>query len=562
MSIPRGLRCALRPSLAMAVCLVLAGLADEWAMRAYQPGAGTRTGDTVAWVVGFDEPVVERTSRSTDPHSMGFFRSQIAVVQPCFGPRAGQPLAARVLLGPNPTSNLALRRGAAVHVAVEETEGAPDVKLFKPPLRYRWALVAALVVAATLVVAAGRVGLRVLVVMGATAALLLAALVPALARGAAPLPATGLACVGMLAAVFAISGAVDRKALAAIAGCAVGLAVAAALLVVASWWLRLSGTESVTARFLEWVEQHVAARYDYQGLLAASLLVALFGLAMDTAVTVSAGVAQVHAARPGLSRAEARAAGLNISRDVVGTMVLTLVFACVGLRLPVLLVPRAVGLSPAELLNSEAGAAELLHVVVGAIALAITGPATALLASVVVGRGQERRAAAPGRLRRMGRVAYRVVGLASVGIVVVGTLVGAVAWWRLRAERRAEVGWSPPAPEVPALIDAARDGLREHRIGEAVLCLWAAREREPHEATVRAELAYVFMSQRWLAQARREIEAALAAGADDAAAHYVAGVVCAWTGRNAEAERHLRRAVELAPDHAAARAALEQLFGP
>jgi len=69
------------------------------------------------------------------------------------------------------------------------------------------------------------------------------------------------------------------------------------------------------------------------------------------------------------------------------------------------------------------------------------------------------------------------------------------------------------------------------------------------------------MSQRWLAQAEREIDAALEAGADDAQTHYVAGVVSAWAGRPDEAERHLRRAVELDPGHAAARAALDQLFG-
>jgi uncharacterized membrane protein len=436
-------------------------------------------------------------------------------------------------------------------VQVSVGEGTADAKLIKPPLRYRWALVAVLVVAATLVVAAGRVGLRVLVVMAASAALMLLGLVPALAAGWSPLPATGLFCVVMLGAVFAISGAVDRKALAAIGGCVVGLAVAAGLLLASSWWLGLSGTESVTARFLEWVEEQAGADYDYRGLLAASLLVALFGLAMDTSVTVAAGVAQVCAARRDIPRAEARAAGMAISGDVVGTMVLTLVFASVGVQLPVLLLPMALGASPAELLNSEAGASAILHVLVGAIALTATGPATALIAPLLLTGG---RAAAKARDRARWATW-------AAAVVAVATAAGAAAWWRMRAERTARLGWTPPSGDAAQLIEAARRAVRRQQTGEAVLALWTARRRWPGDSRVRTERAYVYTSHRWLAHAEREIDAALDAGADDAHTHYVAGVVRAWTDRPDDAERHLRRALDLDPGHAAARAALQRLFG-
>ncbi len=542
------LRAAVRPVLAIGACAVLAGLADEWALRTWQRAAAAD--ETVARVVAFDGPVVAETSRSTEPHSRSHFRSQLAVVQPLLGPRAGELLTSRVLLGPNPSANLVLRRGMAVTVSLGE--GTADARLMKPPLRYRWGLVAVLVLVATLVVAGGRVGLRVLLVMGGVAALLLGGLVPLLVRGWSPLPVTGLFCVVLLGAVFAISGAADRKALVAIAGCAAGLAVGALLLAGSGAWLGFSGTESVTARFLEWVEEQVGARYDYRGLAAASLLVALFGLAMDTSVTVAAGVAQVYAARPGLARSAARAAGMNIAGDVVGTMVLTLVFAFVGVQLPVLLMPHALGLSPAELLNSEAGASAVLHVLVGAVALAVTGPATAAIAPLLMA-GRPAPAREPGRRRgRWTRVA--------AACLAVATLVGAVAWARLRGERPAAPRWSRPGA-VAATLDRARGGLRQGQIGEALWLLLGARVGWPQEPRVRSELAYLCMSQRWLAQAEREIDAALAAGADDAQAHYVAGVVRAWTGRADEAEQHLRRALERDPAHAAARAAVDQLFG-
>ncbi|MFW6108445.1 MAG: YibE/F family protein [bacterium] len=544
------LRALLRPVLAIVFCTVLAGLADEWALRTWQRGG--EGDETVGRVLAFNAPALAHTARSADPHSRGYFRSQVAVVMPVFGPRAGQVLASRVLLGPNPASNLVLQRGMLV--TMSPGEGTADAKLLKPPLRYRWALVAAVVLAATLVVAGGRVGLRVLVVMAAAAALMVVGLVPLLTRGWSPLPTTGLLCAALLAGAFAISGAMDRKALAAIAGCAIGLAVAAALAVAFSWWLELTGTQSVTARFLEWVEGQVGARYDYAGLAAGSLLVALFGLALDTSVTVSAGVAQVCAAGPAVPQAQARKAGLNIAGDVVGTMVLTLVFAFLGVELPVFLMPHVLGLSPAELVSSEAGASALLHVLVGAAALAATGAATAVVAPLLMAGRPAAAAQPPGRRWPWACAIY--------GLVALAIAFGGVQWARMRAARVVEPSWSPPSGTADAAVKKARGDLADQQLGQAVLTLWTAIEQHPEEPRLRAELAYAFMSQRWLAQAEREVDAALATGADDAQTHYVAGVVRAWTGRLAEAERHLRRALELDPSHAAARAALDQLFGP
>jgi hypothetical protein len=358
----------------------------------------------------------------------------------------------------------------------------------------------------------------------------------------------------MLLGVFAISGAIDRKALAAIAGTVAGLAVAGALLAASSAWLGFTGSESVAARFLATLAEGTGTAYDYTGLLVATLLVALFGLAMDTAVTVAAGVAQVCAARPGVSRGEATAAGLSISRDVVGTMVLTLVFAFVGLRLYAFLMPVALSASPAELVNGEAGACQVLHVLIGAIALVATGPATALVASLLLAGPRAPRPASGG--------AHRAWGLCAAGAVVLVVLAGGVGWWQLRGERLARAKLSPLPADRAALAEAARSALREGEAGHAIRALWTLRRRFPDDPQAAADLAHLCVQRRWIAQARRDIQAALDLGADDAQTHYIAGVACAWCDELDAAERHLRRAVELDPHHGAARDALRQLFGP
>ncbi|NQT52905.1 YibE/F family protein [bacterium] len=151
-------RFLLRPLLAVLACLAVAGLADELTLRSHCGGPGRTAHETTGRVVAFGRPAVEPSARSNDPHDRTFFRSQPVVVQPYFGPHAGHLLAARLLLGPNPSHHLRLRPDSAVHLSVDDDAGATDVKLYKPPLRYRWGLVAMLVTAVMLVAAGGRAG--------------------------------------------------------------------------------------------------------------------------------------------------------------------------------------------------------------------------------------------------------------------------------------------------------------------------------------------------------------------------------------------------------------------
>ncbi len=551
---PVQLASIVRPFLAVMVCLAAAGLADELMLRGYQGGPGRREPETLARVVAFDEPVVELDAESADPHEKTFFRSQVAVIQPYFGPRAGELLTSQLLLGPNPSHNLVLQRDAVIHVSVEETVAGVDVQFYKPPLRYRWGLIAFVITAAMVIVSGGRGGVRMLLVMLAAAALMIGVLIPLLAEGRPPLLTTGVFCVVMLLAVLAITGTADRKALAAIVGSAVGLGIAAGLLILSCRWLGFTGRESVPARFLEWASEGLKISYDYTGLLAASLMVAFLGLAMDTAVTVAAGVAQVCAVQPGIKRWKAVAAGMNISRDVVGTMVLTLLFAFVGMRLPVFLLPAALNMSAAEMINSEAGASEVLNALVGSIALAATGPATALVASLLM--AERRTSVAESPKRPWPR------WLAALAVAAIATAVtaGGAGWWHLREDRSSRATLPALPSDTADLLETAVQARQSQRTGEALLALWTARQRSPQDPRVRTELAYACMTQRYVVQARREIEAAFSMGADDSVAHYIAGVVYAWTDKDEEAERHLRRAVDLDPNNNNAREALERLF--
>ena len=69
------------------------------------------------------------------------------------------------------------------------------------------------------------------------------------------------------------------------------------------------------------------------------------------------------------------------------------------------------------------------------------------------------------------------------------------------------------------------------------------------------------MNERWFVLAHDEIRQALGLLPNDSDTHYVAGVVLAWTGDQDEAEKELKRSLELDPKNTNASEALRTLFG-
>ena len=151
--------------------------------------------------------------------------------------------------------------------------------------------------------------------------------------------------------------------------------------------------------------------------------------------------------------------------------------------------------------------------------------------------------------------------MALAAVAAIAALCGAARWWTLRRDRLASAALPPLPDGLDEKLARARSALSDGETAEALWILWAAREHSREDPRVRTELAYAYAASHWLAQARRELEAAREAGADDARSHYVAGVLDFWDDRPGRALEHWRRVAQLDPARELARG-LEQVVLP
>jgi hypothetical protein len=355
-----------------------------------------------------------------------------------------------------------------------------------------------------------------------------------------------------------------KKGLAAVLGSCAGLLVAVAVVLAASGPLQLTGFPTAISRMLrQSVPENVSL--DFISLLTCGTIVCILGIVLDLSVGIASAVEQL-CREEGRKPREALRAGLRMSRDVTGTMLLTLIFVWAGQNLHAMMLPAGMGIPPRELLNTEAMAVEVLRLTAGGIGMLATGPATALIAVVIFARGRARTAARQAHHRiwplKMAAGLEGALGITFLVLILVCLLQKAKPEMPPTPVPRHNDARAYHKHAQKLLTQARSASSRQHRRrAQAVVALWRALDMNSDYGQAHRTLAGFYVRQRWFVPAWAEARHALELMPDDSQTHYIAGVALAWLHQMEKARQHLHRALELNPDNTNASQALKALFG-
>lgn len=241
------------------------------------------------------------------------------------------------------------------------------------------------VIFAVAVIALGRWrGVAALVGLGASLAVLIRFVLPALVEGTSPVL---VAIVGASAIAFlALYLAHGLRAMTTVA--LLGTLGALAVTVVLAWAFteaaRFSGFTSEEA-FI--VQLGTKGGVDLAGLVLAGMVLGALGALDDVTVTQASAVWELRGADPGMRRRDLRRAGLRIGRDHVASTVNTLALAYAGAALPLLVLFVLSRQSLGTVANSEVVAVEIVATLVGSIGLVAAVPLTTWLAAALAPGG-------------------------------------------------------------------------------------------------------------------------------------------------------------------------------
>ena len=227
-------------------------------------------------------------------------------------------------------------------------------------------------------------GLTSIISILSTLALIFFMLMPMILNGFCPIASAVL--TGIISTVITIYlvGGFNSKSSAAIIGTSISLAFAGALSMLAIYFAHLTGFAGEENMFL------YTARPDlsFTGILSASMIIAALGALMDTAVSIASTVNEIYETDKTLSVKQLFKSGMNVGRDIIGTMSNTLILVYLGSSLPLVLLSSNIDMN--KFFNLNQVATEILSAITGSIAILVCVPATAIIAAILIKRQNEK----------------------------------------------------------------------------------------------------------------------------------------------------------------------------
>ena len=258
----------------------------------------------------------------------------------------------------------------------EETGKIINLKIYE---RARDTKVYALLVifAAALILVGKKNGLKALITLGITVGLIFGIFLPCIIRGMNPILLALAVCSAATVITLLIISGNNKKTYTAIMGTIGGVIIAGVFAFIAGKVLALTGLGNEDAQMLAFIPQH--RKIDYQGLLFAGIMIGALGAVMDVAMSISSAMWEIVSVSPDISKKQLIKSGMNIGRDIIGSMSNTLILAYVSTSIPVLLLFILFSNGFTEIINLELLASEVLRAVAGSIGLICTIPITVQL---------------------------------------------------------------------------------------------------------------------------------------------------------------------------------------
>ena len=284
-----------------------------------------------------------------------------------------------------------LKDGDTITVAFSLTDGKVENVVLQDYDRTVPLAVIVLLFLLVTILVGGKVGAKSLLGLGLTILCVFVILIPLLLDGWPTLPTVLALCAFVTVITFVVLGGVNRKTVCAILGTIMGVAMAMAFGKFACWLLRIDGYKMYVA--VPTVEpllqlrqtQDPAHALRLADLLVGGILLAALGAVNDVAMSISSAMNELIAVNPSLTRRQLFKSGMNIGRDMVGTMTNTLILALVGGSFAMIIYYTSMEPSWVQLMSTTFLSVEMVQALASSIGVILAVPFSVVIGMLLFG---------------------------------------------------------------------------------------------------------------------------------------------------------------------------------
>ena len=316
----------------------------------------------------------------------GWRGEQLMLVEVLTGQYSGKTIQVSNFVGP--LYGVPLNEGDGAVVAISTYSDGSFIGTVYEFDRLVPMIIVVLLFLVSAVAVGGKTGAKSLFGLGITFVSLFFILIPALMKGAPTLP-TVFGVSSFIAVVsLVILGGVQKKTVCAMLGTVSGTALAMIFGLISQGILRIDGLRVSDVEPLLQLRQ-TGTPIGLTGLLVGGIIISALGAVMDVTMGISSALFEVSAANPNLEKKELFRSGMNIGRDMVGTMTNTLILAFLGSSFVFILYLYSMGLSGYQLISSAYLSLEVISGISCSIGVVLSIPITAIITAIALAKSDK-----------------------------------------------------------------------------------------------------------------------------------------------------------------------------
>lgn len=209
-------------------------------------------------------------------------------------------------------------------------------------------------------------------------------MLPMILRGISPMLSSSVVALISITATLVLVSGLNMKSFSAILGTLSGVLLSGILAYIFGEYANLSGINMQDAESMMYIAENTGLKI--HGLMFAGILVSSLGAVMDVGMSISSSIFEINYVNENMTKTQLFKSGMNIGRDIIGTMSNTLILAFAGGSLTTLILIYSSNMNSTRFLNLDIIGTEVIQGLAGSIGILLTVPITAAISAYLCKR--------------------------------------------------------------------------------------------------------------------------------------------------------------------------------
>lgn len=228
----------------------------------------------------------------------------------------------------------------------------------------------------------GKKGLNSIIGLVFTFICIIYLFIPMLFKGMSPFIAAIINISLITVVSLYLIGGRTKKTLSAIIGTITGVIIAGIFAAAFGYFAKISGYNVSEIEELVYISN--LSNLNIGGLLFAGVLIASLGAVMDVAMSVASTITEIYEQNPKINTLNLFKSGINVGRDMMGTMSNTLILAFTGGSINTIIFIYAYSMKYNQIMNMYSVGIEIMQGISGSIGIILTVPLVSIVTAVLL----------------------------------------------------------------------------------------------------------------------------------------------------------------------------------